>query len=52
MRAECQDSIGLGWVCHQDPETRTDVGKKHGTVELINFTSREPSSLPKAATAR
>jgi len=32
------------------PEKRTDVGEKHGTVELINFTSREPSALPKAVT--
>jgi hypothetical protein len=34
----------------KDLENRTDVGGKHGTVELINFTTREPSALPKAVT--
>ena len=46
-------------ICHiwagnykKDPEKRTDVGEKHGTVEFLNFTSREPSTLPEAVIAK
>ena len=46
-------------ICHiwagnykKDPEKRTDVGEKHGTVEFINFTTRKPSTLLEAVLAR
>ena len=38
-------------ICHiwagnykKDPEKRTDVGEKHGTVEFVNFRDYEPSA--------
>jgi len=51
-------TFDVGNICHiwgnykKDPEKRTTVGEKHGTVELSNFTRRESSALPKAVTAR
>ncbi len=46
-------------ICHiwtgnykKDPDKRTDVGEKYGTVEFINFASHDVLTLPEPAAAR
>jgi hypothetical protein len=45
-------------ICHiwagnykKDPEKRTDVGEKHGTVEFVNFAAYEPSPVSEIVVA-